>query len=162
MTERDEDRELRAAFARLRDDEAARAPALARLLARTNAAARSRAPRRARLRFTLPLAGAAAAGFAWWTLTGAPLPRNAGLASERRPQLLESGRETGPSRSRLREVPPIALGSLRSPTDALLAPPIASLPSGFSRSLIPVPLAPSAQPAGEQQSQSSTVRRFSA
>jgi len=152
VNERDDDRPLRAAFARLREREAARAPTLAQLVARADASA-NRAPRRGWLRLSLPLAGAAAAGFVWWISAGAP-SRDAEHASSRAPQQLV------PARDALRE-PLIALGSLRSPTDVLLAPPLPRVPSGFSRSLIPAPREP-LPPRGGEQSRTPSARRFPA
>jgi hypothetical protein len=152
MTERDDDRPLRAAFARLRDHEAQRAPTLAQLLARADATA-ARAPRRGWLRLALPLAGAAAAGFVWWISASAP-PRDAEVAGARTPQQL------APARAAQRE-PLIALGSLRSPTDVLLAPPLPSMPRGFSSSLIPAPREPRPPRAGEQ-SRIPPARRYPA
>jgi hypothetical protein len=154
VSERDDDRPLRAAFARLREHEARGAPTLAQLLARADASA-TRAPRRSWLRWSLPLAGAAAAGFVWWVSAGAP-SRDAELATARAPQQL------APAREAVRE-PLIALGSLHSPTDVLLAPPLPSIPSGFSRSLIPAPREPRPpQPRGGEQSRTPSVRRFPA
>jgi hypothetical protein len=154
VSEREDDRPLRAAFARLREQEAAHAPTLAQLRARADAGA-TRAPRRSGLRWSLPLAGAAAAGFLWWISASAP-SRNAEIAAARAPQRL------APAREALRE-PLIALGSLRSPTDVLLAPPLPSIPSGFSRSLIPAPREPRPpQPRGGEHSRAPTARRFPA
>jgi hypothetical protein len=147
MTDRDDERRLQDAFARLREDEARRAPTLAQLLARSRA--EERAPRFAWLRVALPLAGAAAAGFVWWIASSAPAPERGELA-EAPPQRLEL--DGPPEAPRV-----IALGSLRSPTDALLAPPIAAWPSGFSDSLIPAPAAP-ATPR-DQQSRITPARR---
>lgn len=127
---------LRGAFARLRDDEARRAPTLAELVAQANREDAARIPRLAWLRLALPLTGAAMAGFAWWISTSAPQP-------------------SAPTRS----APLIALGSLRSPTDALLALPLPSLGGGFSNSLIP---APPAAPAPDTHSRTTPARRFSA
>jgi hypothetical protein len=152
VTERDDERPLRAAFARLRDDESRRAPTLAQLLARADTSA-PRAPRRSWLRLSLPLAGAAAAGLVWWISTGAPV-RDADRATARAPQQL------APTREPPRE-PLIALGSLRSPTDVLLAPPLPSIPSGFSGSLIPAPREVQ-PPRGGEQSRIPSARRFPA
>ncbi len=141
MTERDDERRLRDAFARLREDEAQRAPSLAQLRARAEASRGARVSRFAWLRLAVPLAGAVAAGFVWWISARAP-----GIPE---PQLA--------ARNPDRRV--IAVGSLRSPTDALLASPVAALPSGFSRSLIPAPrIAPA--PAPEQQSYAGPPRRM--
>jgi hypothetical protein len=150
VSERDDERPLRAAFARLREREAAHAPTLAQLLARADGGA-TRTPRRGWLRWSLPLAGAAAAGFVWWVSASAP-PRGAEVATTRAPQRLR------PARHALRE-PLIALGSMYSPTDVLLAPPLPSLPSGFSRSLIPAPREPQ-PPRGGDQSRIAPARRF--
>lgn len=147
MTERDDESRLQDAFARLREDEARRAPTLAQLVGRARSAAP--APRFAWLRVALPLAGAAAAGFAWWISASAPGPARGELA-EASPQPLELAVPVEGPRV-------IALGSLRSPTDALLAPPIGALPSGFSDSLIPAPDAPA--PPRDQQSRTTPVRR---
>jgi DNA-binding CsgD family transcriptional regulator len=136
---------------RLREYEAQRAPTLAQLLAREPGDARARRIRWARL--ALPLAGAAAAGLVWWISTTSPPARDAQLATGGSPQRSEHPPQ-------LPDGAPIALGSLRSPTDVLLAPPLASLPRDFSRSLIPAPR--SAAPRGERQSLSSPARRFSA
>lgn len=125
---------LRGAFARLRDDEAQRAPSLAEVLARASREDAARVPRLAWLRLALPLTGAAMACFAWLISTSAPRPQPA------------------------RPAPLIALGSLRSPTDALLAPPLPSLEGGFSNSLIP---APPAAPAPDTHSRTTPSRRFS-
>ena len=144
MTERDDDRELHVAFARLREDEAQRPPALEALLAGADA---QRAPRRRWLRVALPLAGAVAASAALWITTRAPEPASQRAAEAPLPQGL-GGRE-----------PVIALGSLRSPTDALLAPPLASLSLDFSESLIPAPDPPTT-PASDSHSLASPPRRF--
>jgi len=152
MTEPDDERRLRSAFARLREHEIRRTPTLAQLLAREPGDARERRVRWPRI--ALPLAGAAAAGFVWWIASSAPSPRDARLATGDLPQRFE----TAPQ---LPDEAPIALGSLRSPTDVLLAPPLASLPRDFSRSLIPGP--PSAPaPGDDRHSGSPAARRFSA
>jgi hypothetical protein len=142
----DDDRRLRAAFAQLRDDEARQGASLAQLVARANAAHRRRPPVRRRpplrewLRIALPLTAAATAALVWWIATSAPPP---GPISPAAPTHL------------------IALGSLRSPTDVLLAPPLPSLAPGFSRSLIPAP--PEAKPArNDDRSQTLPARRFPA
>jgi len=152
MSERDDDRPLRAAFARLREHEAKRAPALEQLLARKPSDARAQRLRWPRL--ALPLAGAAAAGLVWWISTSAPSTPGDRLATGDSPQRSEHTPQ-------LPDDAPIALGSLRSPTDVLLAPPLASLPRDFSRSLIPAPRAP-ASARDEHHSLSSPARRFSA
>ena len=142
-----------AAFSRLREDEAQRAPTLAQLRARVDESSTARAPRLAWLRVGMPLAGAAAAGFVWWIAVRAPAHDGSQLAAPH-PQRLEL--EILAESQRV-----IALGSLRSPTDALLAPPIAALPGGFSNSLIPAPRVAPAAP-GEQRSQAAPARRYSA
>jgi len=152
VSERDDDRPLRAAFARLREREAAHAPTLAQLRARADASA-SRAPRRSWLRWSLPLAGAAAAGFVWW-ISASPPSRETEVAAARAPQ------RVAPVREAPRDLP-IALGSLHSPTDVLLAPPLPRVPSGFSRSLIPAPRE-AQPPRGGEQSRTPTARRFPA
>jgi len=152
MTESDDERRLRAAFTRLREHEAQRAPTLAQLLARAPDDAHAHRMRWPRL--ALPLAGAAAAGLVWWISTTSPPARDSRLATGGSPQ-------RGERSPQLPDGAPIALGSLRSPTDVLLAAPLASLPRDFSRSLIPAPRAP-ASPRGEHQSLSSSARRFSA
>ena len=131
----DDERELRGAFARLRHDEAQRALSLAELVARAAREDAARMPRLAWLRLALPLGGAAMAGFAWW-LSTRPAPAAAAA-------------------------PLIALGSLRSPTDALLASPLPSLGGDFSNSLIPAPPATPA-PAPATHSRKTPARRFSA
>lgn len=141
MSEHEEERgerNLRSAFARLRDDEAPRAPTLVELVARANREDAARTPRLAWLRLALPLTGAAMAAFAWWISASAPQP------APRAPQ-----------------APLIALGSLHSPTDALLASPLASLPRGFSGSLIPAPSQSLAAPANSH-SRAVPARRFPA
>ncbi len=153
MTDHDDEQRLHAAFARLREDESQGAPTLARLRARADERSTGRAPRLAWLRFALPLTGAAAAGFVWWIAVRAPTHDGSQLAAPN-PQHLELAALAESQRV-------IALGSLRSPTDALLAPPIAALPSGFSNSLIPAPRVAPAAP-GEQQSQAAPARRYSA
>lgn len=147
MTDHDDERPLREAFAQLRADEAQRAPRLAQLAARARAED-ERATRSPWLRVALPLAGAAAAGFAWWISAGAPSAVRGDLAEL--PARAQLDAPDGVPRV-------IALGSLRSPTDALLAPPLAALPSGFSDSLIPAP----AEPASlhDQQSRVTPARR---
>ena len=130
---------LRGAFARLRDDEARRAPTLAELLARASREDAARTPRLVWLRLALPLTGAAMAGFAWWISTSA--------------EPLEPARQASGA-------PLIALGSLRSPTDALLASPLPSLGGGFSNSLIPAPPAAPAL-APDTHSLTTPARRFS-
>jgi hypothetical protein len=130
MTDRDDDeRELHSAFARLREEEARRAPMLAQLVARAREAEESaRGARLLRLRFALPLAGAAMAALAWWITAGAPAPEPSQLAAERA------------QREALAARPPlIALGSLHSPTDALLELEVPAPPRGLSDSLIPGP-----------------------
>ncbi|HEU4428559.1 MAG TPA: hypothetical protein VFT98_07380 [Myxococcota bacterium] len=155
MTEREDENRLRAAFARLRAHEARRAPTLAQLLARESSAVRDARAHRPRWpRLALPLAGTAATGLVWWISASAPPTPGNRLAAGASPQRIEH-------LARLPDGAPIALGSLRSPTDVLLAPPLASLPSDFSRSLIPAPRTP-ASPRGEHRSLSSPVRRFSA
>jgi hypothetical protein len=145
MNERDDERELRTAFARLREDEAQRAPSLEALLARAEA---KRARRGSWLRVALPLAGAVAASAALWLATRALEPGEPDLAvATVSPEQL-GGRE-----------PLIALGSLRSPTDALLAPPLASFSLEFSDSLIPAPDSPTT-PASESHSLAAPPRRF--
>jgi hypothetical protein len=134
---RDDDHALRGAFARMRDDEAQRAPTLAELVARASREDAARAPRLVWLRLALPLTGAAIAAFAWWISTSALQPSAPTLTA-----------------------PLIALGSLRSPTDALLASPLPLLGRGFSRSLIPAPPAATA-PAPDTHSRSTPARRFS-
>jgi hypothetical protein len=151
MTEREDEDRMRAAFARLREREAQRAPTLAQLLARAPSDARS--PRVRWTRLALPLAGAAAAGLVWWISTATPPARDDRFASGDSPQRVERP-------PLLPADAPIALGSLRSPTDVLLTPPLASLPRDFSRSLIPVPR--SAAPRGEHHSLTPPARRFSA
>ncbi|HEY8122217.1 MAG TPA: hypothetical protein VII78_12930 [Myxococcota bacterium] len=146
MTERDPERRLRDAFARLRADEAARAPTLAPLLERARELAAPQRASAAWLRVALPLAGAAAASLAWWILASAPAPD----AARSRARALRA------------ELRPIALGSLRSPTDGLLASPLPALPSGFSQSLIPAPRVSPTAPRGEHSSQAAPARRFSA
>lgn len=130
--QRDEagDRALRRAFARLREEEARRAPTLAQLAARADdARERARAARLLRLRFALPLAGAALAAAAWWITASAP-PANSSRLATTPP----ASRQPAAPRSQL-----IALGSLRSPTDALLELGMPALPRGLSDSLIPGP-----------------------
>jgi hypothetical protein len=141
VTDRDDERPLRDAFTRLREDEARRAPKLAQLLARARAD-EERAPRFAWLRVALPLAGASAAAFAVWISSSTPVRDSAVIASADPQQLELEALRTTPG--------PIALGSLRSPTDALLAPPIGALSGGFSRSLIPAP--PLKPPPSDQHS----------
>jgi hypothetical protein len=121
-------------------------------VARAEAERAERAVHRPWLRFALPLAGAAAAATVWWISTGAP-PAPADLAA--------NARAPGavPAHAALRE-PPIALGSLRSPTDVLLAPPLPPLSADFSRSLIPAP--PESAPPNGDQSRRSPARRFPA
>ena len=141
MSERDEDpddRNLRSAFARLRNDEAPRAPTLAELVARANREDAARTPRLAWLRLALPLTGAAMAAFAWWISASAPQPAPPAA-----------------------QTPLIALGSLHSPTDSLLALPLPSLPRGFSGSLIPAPAQSLAAPANSH-SRAVPARRFPA
>ncbi len=133
-----DERNLRSAFARLRNDEAPRAPTLAELVARANREDAARVPRLAWLRLALPLTGAAMTAFAWWISASAPQP----APPAARPPL-------------------IALGSLQSPTDALLASPLASLPRGFSGSLIPSPSGSLAAPANSH-SRAVPARRFPA
>ena len=145
---RDDDHQLRAAFARLREDEARQGASLAQLLARADAAHRASPPRlgvraRAWLRIALPLTAAASAALLWWISASAPW---------REP--IERAETTAPARL-------IALGSLRSPTDVLLAPPLPSLAPSFSGSLIPAPRA--AEPRHESdRSQTQPARRFPA
>jgi hypothetical protein len=144
MNPRDDERELRAAFARLREDEAQRAPSLEALLARTGA---SRAQRRPWLRVALPVASAFAASAALWLATRAPEPA---------PPQLASRVASPPLDSRARVIP---LGSLRSPTDALLASPLSGISRGFSESLIPAPESVTT-PARDSHSFTTPPRRF--
>jgi hypothetical protein len=122
----DDDAKLRDAFARMRADEAQRAPTLAQLLARAERRAARRGPR-----WAYPLVGAALAGFVWWVSAAGPA-RDAESATARAPERPATARKAPLA-------PPIALGSLRSPTDVLLAPPLPSFPRGFSGSAIPAP-----------------------
>ncbi len=160
MSERDDERRLRSAFARLREEEAQRAPSLAQVVARAEAARGERSPRRPWLRLALPLGGAAAAGVAWWIATSAArAPSPDPLAMDRTPAAARdaTGGATAPDATR---EPPIALGSLRSPTDVLLAPPLPPLSADFSRSLIPAP--PESAPPKGDQTRRSPARRFPA
>jgi hypothetical protein len=141
MNEHDDERALRAAFARLREDEAQRAPSLEALLARGEPTRR-----RGWLRIAVPLAGAAAASLSLWFALRAPDAPAPQLAAADPPAPLAE--------------PVIALGSLRSPTDALLAPPLAGLSREFSASLIPAPAPPPA--SGDAHSFSTPLRRFRA
>jgi hypothetical protein len=151
MSSEDDERRLRDAFGRLRAEEERSAPTLAQLVARAERARAPRTRQRAWQRLALPLAGASAAALALWLALGAgpgeaPPRADASLAQ------LEAA--LAPSAERA-----IPLGSLRSPTDALLAPPLAALGGGeFSRSLIPAP--PVAAPAsGDRQSRTPLTRR---
>jgi hypothetical protein len=132
VSERDDEGRLRDAFARLRSAEAQRAPTLAQLRARTGQRVVARGPRLAWLRIALPLAAASTAALALWIGSGTPDGSAEPPLAAVPPQQLEQG-------ARPKTPGPIALGSLRSPTDALLAPPLGALPSGFSHSLIPAP-----------------------
>ena len=123
------DRELRAAFAALRDEETRSAPGLEALLAR------ERTPRARWLPFALPAATAACALAVWWLAATPP-------GAQRPPPVPAAG-----------ALPPIALGSLRAPTDALLSLPGTGLLRALPPSLIPGPPlpaepAPARRPAG--------------
>jgi hypothetical protein len=144
MSEREDERRLRAAFTRLREQEVERAPSLAQLLARAEASASRARPIWRRL--ALPLAGAAALGVAGWLAVRPARHADGDLAQA-------PARAPGAASARAWE-PPIALGSLRSPTDVLLAPPLPSLSARFSDSLIPAP--PAAAPAQRRSERSRT------
>ena len=150
MTTRDDERRLRDAFARLRSEEERSAPTLAQLVARAESARAARSGPHTWLRIALPLAGASAA-LALWLALGARPPETPPAADASLAQLEAA---LSPSAER-----PIALGSLRSPTDALLAAPLATLRAGdFSRSVIPAP--PVAAPrAQDRQSRTPLTRR---
>jgi hypothetical protein len=150
MTKGDDERRLRDAFARLRSEEGRSAPTLAQLVARAERARAARSGPRAWLRIALPLAGASAA-IALWLALGARPPETPPAADASLAQLEAA---LAPRAER-----PIALGSLRSPTDALLAPPLATLRAGdFSRSVIPAPPVAATQ-AQERQSRTPLIRR---
>ncbi len=115
----DPDRDLRSAFAALRDEEAHSAPSLAQLLAREPA------PRARWLAFALPAATAACALAVWWLAATPP------------------GALRSPFAPAASAPPPIALGSLRGPTDALLSLPGTDPLRALPPSLIPGPPLPS-------------------
>jgi hypothetical protein len=151
VSSEDGERRLRDAFGRLRAEEARGAPTLAQLVARAERARPPRERQRVWLRLALPLASACAAGLALWLGYGAR-PGDAPPSADASLARLEAA--LAPSAERA-----IPLGSLRSPTDALLAPPLATLGAGdFSRSLIPAPpVAP--PPTDERQSRTPATRR---